>query len=59
MIWIIINILFAAIGIILIIASDYFNRFKDDDILELLMCCGGCVSLACLVISEPLRWWLG
>lgn len=59
MIWITINIIFAVIGVILIVASSYFNKNKYDDILETLLCGVGAVCLAIVVISEPLRWWLG
>lgn len=55
MIWIIINILFLAAGIILITASDYCNKFKHDDILEALMCIGGIVCIIIFVLSEGAR----
>jgi len=56
MIWIIINILFLAIGIILITASDYFNQHaKYEDILETLMCGGGFSCIIIFILSEGIR----
>lgn len=55
MIWITINILFIAAGIILITASDYCNRFKHDDILEALMCFVGFICIIIFILSEGIR----
>lgn len=59
MIWITINIILLIVGIGLIAASGYLNKEGIDDILECLLCCAGAVCLAFLIVSEPLRWWLG
>ena len=56
MIWLIINALILAIGIILLTASDYFNRYaKYDDILQVLMCVGGFGFIIIFGISEGIR----
>ena len=67
MIWIIFNIVLLVVGIGLLNASGYVsrtNRYKgvpEDifDTAEVLLCAVGAVCLAFLVVSEPLRWWLG
>jgi len=55
MIWIIINILFLIVGIILITASDYCNQYKYDDILEALMCGVGIICIIIFILSEGIR----
>lgn len=67
MIWIILNIILLIVGIGLIAASKYINEINgyapipEDifDTLEIMLCAIGAVCLAFLVVSEPLRWWLG
>jgi hypothetical protein len=67
MVWIILNIVLLIIGVGLVIAGNYvgsvnaYTSVPEDisDITECLLCCAGVVCLAFLVVSEPLRWWLG
>jgi hypothetical protein len=67
MTWIVINIIFFVAGILLIIASQFLGTVNactpvpEDifDIIEILVGGTGAVLLAIVVISEPLRWWLG
>lgn len=56
MIWTTVNIIFLAMGIILIIASNHFNKCKYDDILEALMCIVGIIFIIVFAVSEGIRW---
>lgn len=67
MIWIILNIVLLVLGSIFIIASQFLGTVNactpvpEDifDMVEVLLGCAGAVCLAFLMVSEPLRWWLG
>lgn len=59
MIWTTINIVFFILGILFITASDYFNKNKHDDILEVLMCGAGIICIFISIISGLINWGFG